>query len=251
MADISDLEAQYELESEDDSELDSEADEEAYDDSELGDDHEADDELDQSQSYAERFHELTVREHESDEELETGLRDILGEMEQQYFLGGFLKKKLGKLAGAGARFAQRHLKKLPIGGVLKAAQGMLGKSLTDQLMRAASSLVPGGAVALPMLQSLGVVPGGASASAGDAAAESETWERFSEFAREVYETAADQTSELSLDPLKAIQQANRVIQGVAQQNKGAVQQTFNAVRRHGGRRVVRVRPGESVLIVCK
>jgi len=251
MAAISDLEAQYELESDDDSEVENESDEEAYDDSELGDDHENADEIDQSQSYGERFHELTAREYESDEELETGLRDILGEMEQQYFLGGFLKKKLGKLAGAGARFAKRHLKKLPIGGVLKAAQGMLGKTLTDQLMRAASSLVPGGAVALPMLQSLGIVPGGASASAGNETQEGETWERFSEFAREVYETAADRTDELSIDPLKAIQQANRVIQGVAQQNKGFVQQAVHTARRHGGRRVVRVRPGESVLIVCK
>src|ERR1041384_8439919 len=134
MADISDLESQYELESNEDSEFeygeDAELDDEYETDEEyeLGDEPEG--ELDQSQSYGERFHEIAMREFETDEELEVGLRDILGEMEQQYFIGGLVKKGLGglakrakKAAGGLARraapFAAKQVKNLPIAGVLK------------------------------------------------------------------------------------------------------------------------------------
>src|ERR1041384_595154 len=200
MADISDLESQYELESNEDAEFEYGDDAELDEEYELGDEPEG--ELDQSQSYGERFHEIAMREFETDEELEVGLRDILGEMEQQYFIGGLVKKGLGglakrakKAAGGLARraatFAAKQVKNLPIAGVLKGASSLLGKNLTDQLMRLAASAVPGGAIGLSALQGLGIVPGGAS---GDAATDSETWDQFAEFAQEVYETAADRVN---------------------------------------------------------
>src|SRR5262245_54304756 len=83
MPEISDLEAQYELETNDDSELEAGADEEfEYENDEEFEENPSG-ELDAGQSYGERFAELATREFESDEELESGLRDILGEMEQQ------------------------------------------------------------------------------------------------------------------------------------------------------------------------
>jgi hypothetical protein len=184
-------------------------------------------------------------------------------MEQQYFLGGLLKKGLSfgksmvsKAARAGAKFAASHLKNLPISGLLQKATGLLGKNLTDTLMRLAQSASPGGAIGIPALQALGIIPGGATSPPADGASkDSETWERFSEFAREVYETAADQTNEATLNPLGAIQQARSVINNVVRQNKGVVQRAsgmaLGAARGVRHRRVVRVRPGEAVLVVCK
>ena len=263
MADISDLESQYELESNEDSEFEYGEDAELDDDSELDDEFELGDEpegeLDQSQSYAERFHELAMREFETDEELEVGLRDILGEMEQQYFLGGLMKKGLGfakKFAGkavkAGVGMAARHLKKLPIAGVLKSATGLLGKNLTDTLMRLAQSAIPGGAIGIPALQALGIIPGGASADA-NSGSEGKTWERFAEFAQEVYETAADQVNPNTLNPMSSMLQANKAIQQVVAQNYSGRSSPGRTAMSPGGqrRRIVRVRPGESVLVVCK
>ncbi len=266
MADISDLESQYELDSNEDSEFeygeDAELDDEFETDEEyeLGDEPEG--ELDQSQTYGERFHELALREFETEEELEVGLRDILGEMEQQYFIGGLLKKGVGglvkrakKAAGGLARraasAAASHLKNLPIAGVLKGASGLLGKSLTDKLMRLAASVVPGGAIGLPALQALGILPGGASGESP--AANSETWDQFAEFAQEVYETAADQVNTSTLNPVTALSQAGQVIGNVVQRRTGFARGAFQGARRAAvsGRRIIRVRPGESVLVVCK
>jgi len=263
MADISDLESQYELESNEDSEFeygeDAELDDEYETDEEyeLGDEPEG--ELDQSQSYGERFHELAMREFETDEELEVGLRDILGEMEQQYFLGGLVKKGFGGLvkkakgfAGGLARraasAAASHLKRLPIAGVLKGASSLLGKNLTDQLMRLAASAVPGGAIGLSALQGLGIVPGANGGSGSD----SETWDQFAEFAQEVYETAALQVNPATLTPVTALTQAGQVIGNVLQQRTGMARGGHRGGRPGvPGRRVIRVRPGQSVLVVCK
>jgi hypothetical protein len=267
MSDISDLEAQYELEADDDSELEEGSDEELEqeEDEEYEDD--AEGELDAGQTYAERFAELATREYESDEELESGLRDILGEMEQQYFLSGlvgkglsFAQKMAKKAASKGLKFAANRLKKLPVAKMLKSATGLLGKNLTDSLMRIAQSAIPGGAIGIPALQALGIIPGGGAASSEDAAGaagDSETWERFAEFAQEVYETAADHANETSLNPLAAMQQAKAAIDTVARQNLGGIASAATstvsrfAPQGRGGRRVIRVRPGTSVVIVCK
>jgi hypothetical protein len=269
MADISDLESQYELESNEDSEFEYGEDAEMDDDSELDDEFESGDEpegeLDQSQTYGERFHELAMHEFETDEELEVGLRDILGEMEQQYFIGGLVKRGLGglvkrgmgvakkaagKLARRAASMAASHLKGLPIAGVLKGASSLLGKNLTDQLMRLAASAVPGGAIGLPALQALGIIPGG---NTGNPAADSETWDQFAEFAQEVYETAADQVNASTLNPVSALGVAGQVIGNVVQRRTGVARRGYRGAGRAGssGRRVIRVRPGESVLVVCK
>ena len=274
MSDISDLEAQYELET-DDSELEDGSDQELeYEHDEEYEDDPADEIDAGGQTYAERFADLATREFESDEELETGLRDILGEMEQQYFLGGLIKKGIGfatnvakKAAAKGIRFAASRLNKLPIAKVLKGATGLLGKNLTDTLMRLAQSAIPGGAIGIPALQALGIIPGGGAApsegSAGEGtASDSETWERFAEFAQEVYETAADQANESVINPLQAMQAASNALSTVVQQNAGGLARgAVNAVRGagrgfgvghgRGGRRVIRVRPGQSVVIVCK
>jgi hypothetical protein len=264
MADISDLESQYELESDEDSEFEYGEDAELDDDSELDDEFETGEEpegeLDQSQTYGERFHELAMREFETDEELEVGLRDILGEMEQQYFIGGLVKKGFGglvkrakKAAGGLARraasAAASHLKRLPVAGLLKGASSLLGKNLTDQLMRLAASAVPGGAIGLPALQALGIIPGG---NTGAAAADSETWDQFAEFAQEVYETAAAQVNPSALTPVTALGAAGQVIGNVVHRRTGLGRGAFRgAGHAVSGRRVIRVRPGESVLVVCK
>jgi hypothetical protein len=267
MPEISDLEAQYELET-DDSELSDGSDQELEyeNDEEFGE--EPAGELDAGQTYAERFAELAMREFETDEELESGLRDILGEMEQQYFLSGLVKKGIGFATNVAKKAAKRGLKfatsKLPIAQLLKGASGMLGKSLTDKLLRLAQSVIPGGAIGIPALQALGIIPGGGAASPeanAEIASDSETWERFAEFAQEVYETAADQANETLVNPMQAMQAANTALNTVVRQNAGGlVTAGVGALRgpmgggqrgHHGGRRVVRLRPGQSVVIVCK
>jgi hypothetical protein len=252
MARISDLEAQYELETDDDSEFEEGADEE-YNDTEG--------ELDDGGGYAERFQELAMREFESDEEFEMGIRDILGEMEQQYFFGGLLKKGLNfakKTAGNLARKGLGQLaRKLPVAGLLKKASSFLGPNVTNWLTQQAAGLIPGGTAALSALNALGLNP---------TANQSETWERFAEVAQEIYETAADQATEEMVDPVKAAQQAVNAIGSVVPRAAGAFMPAgmANALgatntalvgamggAAKAGRRVVRLRPGQSVTIVCK
>ena len=253
MAHISDLEAQYELEADDDSEFEEGADEEYGD---------HDNELDSGGGYAERFQELAMREFESDDELEMGIRDILGEMEQQYFLGGLLKKGLNfakKTAGNLARKGLGQLaKKLPISGILKKASSFLGPNITNWLTQQAAGLIPGGTTALSVLNGLGLNP---------TANQSETWERFAEVAQEIYENAADYATAEMVDPIKAAQQAvnaigsvvpnaiGRAIQapmGIANAISGAQAGLVGAMgAARPGRRTIRLRRGESVTIVCK
>ena len=251
MARISDLEAQYELETDDDSEFEEGADEE------YGDDHE----IDSGGGYAERFQELATREFESDEEFETGIRDILGEMEQQYFLGGLLKKGLNFAKKTAGNLARRGLgqlaKKLPIAGILKKASSFLGPNVTNWLTQQAAGLIPGGTAALSVLNGLGLNP---------TANQSETWERFAEVAQEVYEAAADYATEEMVDPIKAAQQAVNAIGSVVPRAMGMI--GSNALGMAGGaiggalggalggaarqgRRTIRLRKGEAVTIVCK
>lgn len=257
MSNISELEAQYELETLDDSELEDSSDEELELQADEAFEEEPEAEIDAGQTYAERFAEIALREFETDEELESGLRDILDEMEQQYFLGGLIKKGVGfakkmasKAAARGVKFAASRLNKLPIAGVLKGATGLLGKNLTDSLLRIAQSAIPGGAIGIPALQALGIIPGGAKEF------ENETWQRFAEFAQEVYETAADQANENVINPLQAMQAANKAINTVVQQNAGGfASAAANAMRSpalaSGNRRVIRVRPGQTIVLVCR
>jgi hypothetical protein len=254
MAHISNLEAQYELEADEDSEFEEGADEEYG---------EPEGELDAGGGYAERFQELAMREFETDEELETGIRDILGEMEQQYFLGGLLKKGVSFAKKAAGNLARKGLgqlaKKLPISGILKKASSFLGPNVTNWLTQQAAGLIPGGTAALSVLNGLGLNP---------TANQSETWERFAEVAQEVYEAAADYATAEMVDPVKAAQQAVNAIgsvvpnaiaramrpdMGTAIANVLGTTRTALAGATGAARqahRTVRLRRGESVTIVC-
>lgn len=246
MAHISNLEAQYELEVDDDAELEEAVDEEYSD--------EPENELYSGGGYADRFQELAIREFETEEELETGIRDILGEMEQQYFLGGLLKKGVSfakKTAGGLARRGLGRLaKKLPISGLLKKASSFLGPNVTNWLTQQAAGLIPGGTAALSVLNGLGLNP---------TASQSETWDRFAEIAQEVYETAADNATEEMIDPVKAARQAMNAIGSVVPRAMGmanalgATNALAGALGAAGkaGRRVVRLHPGQSLTIICK
>ena len=249
MAHISNLEAQYELEAEDDSEFEEGADEE-YGDPEG--------ELDSGGGYAERFQELAMREFETDDELEMGIRDILGEMEQQYFLGGLLKKGINFAKKAAGNLARKGLGKLagklPIAGILKKASSFLGPNVTNWLTQQAAGLIPGGTAALSVLNGLGLNP---------TANQSETWERFAEVAQEIYENAADYATAEMVDPVKAAQQAMNAIGSVVPNAIGRVMQApmgiANAISgvqagmgaARPAHRTVRLRRGETVTIVCK
>jgi hypothetical protein len=283
MRDVSDLEREYELELEspdggDDMERefealdddredddredddreddDREADDDREDDDREDDDREADDDRedddreyeDDPRSYAERFHALSRREFESEAEAEDSIRDILGEMERNYFFGSLLKrakKAVGGLAKKGLRFALDRVKQLPVFQAVKGMTQLLRGNLGDTLMRIAKagllSAIPGAGVALPALQALGFGGGGGG---GD----KEAWRQFSELAREAYEQAAERVDEDVDDPLTASSVAHEAL-------KRAMGRVYR--RPHGGvrtrshrrrRRVVYVLPGESLIV---
>ena len=67
-------------------------------------DHELDDTGQESSDYADRLHELSLREYESESEIDSALNEVLNDMEQEFFFGKlrrgwnrFKKKGLGKL----------------------------------------------------------------------------------------------------------------------------------------------------------
>lgn len=113
--------------------------------------------------YGRRFYELSLREFESETERDAEIDAVLDDMEREYFLGGWIKKAGSALAGGAGKLAS--MGKKAVGGLANTA---LKSGLLKPLAQTALSMVPGGAMALPALQSLGFLGGGAGGGAGGA-----------------------------------------------------------------------------------
>jgi hypothetical protein len=175
-------------------------------------------------------------------------------MEREYLFGSLRRglKKLGKssvlrsLARKGLSIAGGKL--FPgLQGALQLARGNVKGALLNFGKQALGSVVPGGAVALDALKSVGL--GGGEAPADDR----ETWENYVDIAREAYEHLADHLTPTADRPVEANRLANDAVQHALRQAQARV---AGGQRSGGGRngrpaRVVRLRvaPGERIRLV--
>jgi hypothetical protein len=196
--------------------------------------------------YVERFMELASRGYESETELDESVNRLLGEMEREYFWG-----KLKSLAKKGLRSGV-------VGKLLKTAKGIAGnhpmfkalqgltslhrkglRGLLTQLATTAAAGTPFGGAAMAAMKALDF-------KSGQPNQEREAWENFVSVSREAYENLAENLGETQS-------------MGAAQQQ--AVKSLTTAIRNHktqprtggvvGRRRVIRLRPGQRITIVCR
>ena len=123
-------------------------------------------------------------------------------MEREYFFKGLVKR----LSKAGKGLVKRGLKMakgLPafqaLSGLTQLARGNLKGMLANLAktgLQAAAGAIPGGAIALPALQSLGIVPGETS---------DPDWARFTEVAERSYDHLARNLNEQTPNPIAAAQ----------------------------------------------
>lgn len=195
--------------------------------------------------YVERFMELSSQSFESEMELDDSVNRILGEMEREYFWGSLkklarkgLRGGLGKLAGVAKRVAANHPMFKALQGLTSLARGNLKSSLL-QLAKGALAGTPVGGALMSALGTMDFKPGAESQ-------EREAWENFVGVAREAYESLAENLDETTPSWNPAHRQATKALAG-ALRGVGA----GNARgRTRKGRRLIRLRPGQRVTIVC-
>lgn len=249
---ISNLEREFELELEDtgDASNDSEA---GYDgdselDEELDDGEVGDEEIANLESgFADRLAELSMA-HESGEDVDERLREVVDDMEREYFFKGLARRlsRAGKgLLRKGLRIAGNLPAFKAISGLSQLARGNLKgmlSSLAKSGLQAVASAVPGGAMALPALQSLGVLPGEAA---------DPDWARFNEIAERSFNHLARNLDEATPNPVAAAQQASSALAAGVRGVGAATRFTGGGgggARRSG--RTVRVvlRPGDRLVV---
>jgi hypothetical protein len=270
---LSELEQEFELEM-DDSELD----EEAGADEEFEEDSEADEEFEgagdyeedmreleadeEAGDYAERFYELAQRGYESEAEVAGQVDELLREMEQEYFFGGLVKKGLGALKKRASQYARKKFKSLGgWRGLGKLAGGLLSGKL-GAIAKQLAALSPQGAAALAAFNALR-----SSETGEDSEADRETWDNYVRVCKEAYEHLAQNLDEMAADPSVASELAHVAFKTAMNRHKhrrrlqvgglaGAVRagvqaRTGAATPTRRRRRVVRLRPGEYLVVYRK
>lgn len=192
--------------------------------------------------YVEQFLELASRTYESETELDESVNRVLGEMEREYFWGKLkslakkgLRSGVGRLINTAKKMATSH-------PLFKSLQGLTSlhrkglRGLLGQVANAAISATPYGGAINTAMKALNFQPGGATQ-------QRESWENFVSVAREAYEDLAENLNETTPTIASAQDQANRSL--------------TNALRKHRGgrgkgarRRVIRLRPGQKLTIIC-
>jgi len=254
----SDLEREFELEFGDISVTDrlgelEDADEEfeGFDDQETVDDEEfqLDEELEfeaygaSSDKYVDRFMELASQSYESELELDESVERLLGEMEREYFWGALKKvARRGLRAGVGKLISQaKHLAKSH--PLYRSLQGLTSlhrrglRGLLGQLASAAASATPYGGAINAAMKAPNFQPGAPQQ-------EREAWENFVNVSKDAYQNLAANISET--ESIGGAQdQAARALSDAISKHRGNVSGS-----RGDGRRIIRLRPGEKVTIVC-
>ncbi len=229
--------AEWELEAEDD-------DAEASDDDEW--------EAREEGSYADRLRELSHAELESEAQLDQEVRDIVDEMEREYFFGkwgsrlrkiggGLVRKGLGKLAGQLPVMKGLQAVTQLARGNLKGALGSLAKTG----LTAALGAHPLGAAALPVLKGLGFE------AAEDPDGEREAWENYVAVAREAFDHLGRHLDEAALDPAGASKLAAAAFQAGLDKAQPRVRRADGGRGRPRRRRVIRLRRGDKLIVVVE
>ncbi len=201
-------------------------------------------------SYAERFYELSQREFESESELDEEVRNIVNEMERDFFWknwksrlkkvgGSLLKKGLGHLASKTPVFKGLQAVTQLTRGNLKGALGSLAKAgLTTAL-----GATPAGAVALPALKAIGFE------SSPYPERNREAWDNYVEVAREAFDNLGRNINEAAVDPVEASRLASNAFQTAVQKVQHAVRGTGEGrAARQRRTMTIRVKRGDRIVI---
>jgi hypothetical protein len=195
--------------------------------------------------YVERFLELSSRTYESETEIDESVNRVLGEMEREYFWGKLkslarkgLRTGVGRLVNAAKKVATNH-------PLFKSLQGLTSlhrkglRGLLGQLATAAASATPYGGAITGALKALDFQPGAAPAE------QREAWENFVGVAREAYEDLAESMNETPPTIEAAQKQATRSLNNAIRSHQSS------GGRKRGRRRVIRLRPGQRVTLICE
>jgi hypothetical protein len=243
--DLSDIEAQFELEMDNLESLDQETPYEEFEE-------ELEDEPRQEYGYEatdlpERFAGLAAREFESESELNDALNEIFDEMEREYFFGA-LKGVARKLKSAAPKLLKTALAGAP---GLSALTGILAsKNLRGLLMNLAKT----GLSSHPALAALMPLAAPAMKSLGFKEAEypeenREAWESFVTMSESAYEYLANNLSDEANEPMEAARLATNAVRHGLNRARGFAPR--------GGRRRspvstrvihLRARPGRRIVI---
>lgn len=212
------------------------------------------------QEFVDRFLEIASRQFESEFEVDQALNEVLEDVAQEYLFGSIWKKAkrfgrklannraLGALVQKGLSVASGQLPALK--AAMQLAKGNLKGALMNLGKQAIGAAIPGGSVALGALSALG---GGGPGEAPD---EHETWQNYTQIAREAFEHLGNTVNEMADQPIEA----SRLAAAAFQHAVGRAQ--ARAARNGGGRpggpgrtgggpqRVSRhrLRPGEKLII---
>jgi hypothetical protein len=201
-------------------------------------------------SYADRLRELSHTEFESEAQLDQEVRDIVDEMEREYFFGkwgsrlrkiggGLVRQGLGKLAGRFPALKGLQAVTQLARGNLKGALGSLAKTG----LTAALGAHPLGAAALPVLKGLGFE------AAEEPDGEREAWENYVTVAREAFDHLGRHLDEAALDPAGASKLAAAAFQAGLGKVQAQGGRTGGGRRRR--RRVIRLRRGDKLIVVVE
>jgi len=194
--------------------------------------------------YAERFYELSLREFESEAEVDDAVNKLLNEMEREYFFKGLWKKlkKGGKwLLKKGIKLAKGLPVFQAVKGITQLARGNL-KGLLGSLAKAglgaAVSAIPGGAAILPALKAIGFEV------AEEPEQNQEAWRNYDLLCREAFDHLASNINEKADDPIEASRLATEAFQSALK--KVSTQKPY--IVEKGKRYRVQVRKGDVVII---
>jgi hypothetical protein len=253
----------------DDYEEDEEAgfDFEQDEDDELDDEGETEQELDDleddgvTEMFARRLREISGRSFESAYELEQELDDALETMENEFMVNRLRRRrKRGKRKGlfkkilsTGAKIVGAVAAKTPVGSLIKAGtslvRGQVGKAL-GSLAKAAvgAALPPGvGSVATAAMDAIG---GGGEAGGEEGeirTRKARAARRFAHIARDAYREVADTLQENFDHPLVANEVAQKAVHKAMVKN--GVRPPAKVAAAHPQRRVIKIKPGERVVII--
>jgi hypothetical protein len=197
---------------------------------------------------AQRFFELSQRQFESENEVDSAVNGLLNEVERQFFFKRLLKKKglFGKLAKFGGKFVAGLPAFQGIKAVTQLARGDLKGALGALAKSGLASAIPGGSAVLPALKSLGVFE-----TTEDSESDIDSWRNYVQVTKEAYEQLADNLNEQSVrNPVAASRQATQAFQSAVSKYRMTIPSAGMRYPRRKAYRF-RVRSGDDFTIRIK
>jgi hypothetical protein len=235
------------------------------------DDDDTDDEA--MDRFAQRLHEISQREFESEFELDNALDGALRGVEDEYFVRRVVRRRkrgkgrkvFGNILRAGTKLVGKIASKLPVSSLVKAGTSLVRGDLRGTLKNLGKAAVgtvgtallgpAGGALATSAVDALG---GGEENAAEDEVPRRRrrrmAIRRLARVARDSYKELADNLPDGVHDPYIAHEAAQKVVRramirhGMGRRRPETDAGRAEADAQPGLRRVVRLRPGETLII---